>query len=116
MNGPWKCFCESERKTPGWLTDSLYKQDYEILNKTETQESPVCEKYTEESYKMKTMNESIKYIIIIINTILRMIIIAIIDKVGLDTQSKEMVFVTNAVFLATIFNTGFLLLIVNANL
>jgi hypothetical protein len=45
-----------------------------------------------------------------------MVIITIIDKVGLDTQSKEMVFVTNAVFLATIFNTGFLLMIVNANL
>jgi len=62
------------------------------------------------------MDNAIKYIIIIINTVIRMIVIKIIDSVGCDTQSREMSFVTIAVFLCTFFNTGFLLMIVNANM
>jgi len=61
-------------------------------------------------------DQSIKYLIIVINTVIRMIVIKIIDLVGCDTQSREMSFVTLAVFLCTFFNTGFLLMIVNANM
>lgn len=62
------------------------------------------------------MDNAVKYLIIIINTVMRMVIIKIIDMVGCDTQSSEMSYVTTAVFICTFFNTGWLLMIVNANL
>lgn len=54
--------------------------------------------------------------IIGINTILKLIIVKIIDMVGCDTQSSEMSFVMMSIFFTTLFNTGFLLLFVNGNM
>lgn len=54
--------------------------------------------------------------IIGINVVLKLVVVKIIDAVGCDTQSSEMSFVMMAVFITTLFNTGFLLLIVNGNL
>ena len=45
-----------------------------------------------------------------------MVVVIIIDAVGCDTQSSEMSFVMMAIFFTTLFNTGFLLLIVNGNM
>lgn len=45
-----------------------------------------------------------------------MVVVLIIDAVGCDTQSSEMSFVMMAIFFTTLFNTGFLLLIVNGNM
>jgi hypothetical protein len=63
----------------------LYKQDYKIKNGTDIVEAPICEKYTEDRLQLSVLDGIIKYVIIIINTVLRMVIIKIIDKVGLDT-------------------------------
>ena len=54
--------------------------------------------------------------IIGINAVLKIVVVKIIDWVGCDTQSSEMSFVMMAVFFTTLFNTGFLLLIVNGNM
>lgn len=43
-------------------------------------------------------------------------IIALISWVGYDTRSEELTRITNWVFMAQFFNTGFLLLLVNANI
>jgi hypothetical protein len=58
----------------------------------------------------------IKYFIIILNTLIRMIVIIIINAVGCDTESTQMSFITNSVFICIFFNTGFLLMLCNANL
>jgi len=66
--------------------------------------------------KELVMNNSIKYLIIIINTVIRMIVIKIIALVGIDTESSQMKYTTDAVFVCIFFNTGFLLMLCNANL
>jgi len=54
--------------------------------------------------------------IIAINLILKILIIKLITWVGEDTNSEQLASITNGVFVAQFFNTGFLLLFVNANL
>ena len=62
------------------------------------------------------LGQSISFIIIGVNVVLKLIIIELIIWVGDDTQSKQKASVVNGVFYAQFFNTGFLLLLVNANL
>lgn len=128
QNGPLITFCETKKKESGykWNTPPFlkYKDKYPIHNITwngvvEGEEFPevqLCRQYYKDKLTISVMDESIKYIIIVINTVIRMIVIKIIDSVGCDTQSREMSFVTIAVFFCTFFNTGFLLMIVNANM
>lgn len=47
---------------------------------------------------------------------LKLIIIKLVEWVGEDTNSEQKSSITNGVFYAQFFNTGFLLLLVNANL
>lgn len=54
--------------------------------------------------------------IVVINLILKESIIALITWVGEDTISEQLASITNGVFYAQFFNTGILLLLVNANL
>jgi hypothetical protein len=62
------------------------------------------------------MDNLIKYFIIILNTVIRMVVIIIINKVGCSTESTQMKFITDCVFICIFFNTGFLLMLCNSNL
>jgi len=64
----------------------------------------------------KILGFAITFVIIAFNTILKIIIIKLITWVGEDTYSQRFASVTNGVFVAQFFNTGLLLLLVNANL
>lgn len=66
--------------------------------------------------KIFAFNNAIKYGIVIVNTIIRMVVIAIITMVGCQTESGEMSYVTDCVFICQFFNTGFLLMLCGANL
>jgi glucose uptake protein GlcU len=61
------------------------------------------------------MNTLVKYTIIFLNTAIRMIVIAIIQKVGHDNESAQMRQITEVVFACQFFNTGFLLMLCSAN-
>lgn len=50
------------------------------------------------------------------NTILKTVTIKMITWVGEDTMSERLTSITQGVFLAQFFNTGWVLLLVNANL
>ena len=58
----------------------------------------------------------ITVIIIMFNQILTLTIIRLVTWIGYDTRSEELTKITNWVFIAQWFNTGFLLLLVNANM
>ena len=60
--------------------------------------------------------ESIPFAIILINYILKDFIIMMIKWVGEDTSSEQLCSIANFVFAAQFFNTGILILFVNANL
>jgi len=59
---------------------------------------------------------AISMVIVMFNLILRFIIIALIEWIGEDTYSERLSSITNAVFMATFFNTGILLLLVNGDM
>ena len=62
------------------------------------------------------MGQSIAFIIIAVNIILKAVIIQLCFWIGEDTESEQKSLITNGVFYAQFFNTGFLILLVNANL
>jgi hypothetical protein len=66
--------------------------------------------------KSKVLGQSVAFIIIAINIVLRILIIKGITWVGEDTNSEQLSSITNGVFLAQFFNTGILLLLVNGNM
>lgn len=76
----------------------------------------VCDQYYFDKYYSKVLGQSIAFIIIIVNLILKTTIIKLITWIGEDTISERLSSITNGVFYAQFFNTGFLLLLVNANL
>ena len=54
--------------------------------------------------------------IVIVNTILKLVTIKGIEWVGEDTNSEQLTSITNGVFIAQFFNTGILILLVNGNM
>lgn len=64
----------------------------------------------------KILGQSIAFLIIGVNVILKMVIIKLIQWIGEDTYSQQLTSITNMVFIAQFFNTGILLLLVNANM
>lgn len=65
--------------------------------------------------KATVLNNVVKYTIIILNTVIRYIVIAIVQCVGQDSQSGQMSFITDCVFICQFFNTGFVLMLCSAN-
>jgi hypothetical protein len=53
--------------------------------------------------------------IIVMNTVIKYVVIWTIGWVGCDDESNQMEHITNIVFICQFFNTGILLLMVNAN-
>ena len=64
----------------------------------------------------KIYGQAVAFIIIAVNLILKAVIIALIQWIREDTVSQQLASITNGVFIAQFFNTGFLLLLVNANI
>ena len=61
------------------------------------------------------LGNGISFIIVAVNTILSKVIIQLVSWIGLPTQSQRLGTISNGIFMAQFFNTGFLLLLVNAN-
>jgi hypothetical protein len=123
--GYLQCYCDIVKKKK--LTDE--KNEITTLNFNEgkkgtkpgkgedvTKEVSLCNEYLIDSLISKVAGQSVAFFIIAINTILKMIIIKLIEWTGEDTFSKRLTSITNMVFVAQFFNTGILLLLVNANL
>ena len=54
--------------------------------------------------------------VLVINTILKTVTIMLVKWIGYDTWSEMFTKITNATFIALFFNTGIVILLVNANL
>mmetsp|Transcript_5223 Transcript_5223/g.8085 ORF Transcript_5223/g.8085 Transcript_5223/m.8085 type:complete len:884 (-) Transcript_5223:266-2917(-) len=79
-------------------------------------EVKICDDYISDKLQAKILGQSIAFIIIAVNIILKTVIIKLITWIGEDTVSERLASITNGVFYAQFFNTGFLLLMVNANM
>lgn len=53
--------------------------------------------------------------LVVVNKILQILCIKMITWIGYDTHSNQITKITNGVFVAQLFNIGFVLLLVNAN-
>ena len=93
------------------------KRDYR--NPLTTDESLalfMCEKYDNDQIMSFILGNSITIVIIVVNTILKEIIILMVCWIGEESFSIQLASITNGVFYAQFFNTGLLILLVNANM
>ena len=79
------------------------------------EEAPICENYIEETYAAQVLSYACNYFIIAGNIAIRTIVSEILYLVGCSTESSQDSLVTKYIFLCYLFNTGFFLLLVNAN-
>lgn len=76
----------------------------------------ICNDYVWDQYLTLLYDNSVSYMIVAINYILRIFIIMLIQYIGKDTETDQTRLITNGVFIVQFFNTALLLLSVNANL
>lgn len=111
--GTYQCFCHYQAEFNPDTYDEPNKLHNEIDGKTEMS---ICSFYDTDKSNSAKLGHAITAVIIVINTILRMVIIKLIVWIKEDTYSAQLASITNGVFLAQFFNTGFLLTLVNANM
>ena len=99
-----QCFC---RQNP-----ADKNKEYEYKGK----KAKFCAAYFSDTFNSKVLGTSISFIIIAINLILKKVIIYLIESIRHDTYSVRLSNITNGIFIAQFFNTGILLLLVNANM
>lgn len=75
----------------------------------------MCHKWEKDQLKTTFENNAIKYLIIIINYVIRTVVSLIMAYCGCDTESIKLQFVTNVVFVCQFFNTGVLPMLCTAN-
>ena len=76
----------------------------------------ICKQFADDQVDSIAYSNAVKYLIIGINFVLRLILINICKYMAKTTESEQTELITNAVFVCQFFNTAVLLLIVNANL
>lgn len=76
----------------------------------------ICQAYFADAQHSQLLSILITIIIIMFNQILKRATIFLLTWVGEDTYSARLSSITSGVFVAQFFNTGILLLLVNANL
>jgi hypothetical protein len=111
--GPMQCFCVAEKKLKHKKAEV-----YELKDSSGTviAAEPICKRYRDDKFFSKVLALSITVIIIAINTILKQCVVLLVSWIGEDTVSKQKSQVVKGCFLGQFFNTGFIILIVNANM
>lgn len=113
--GILKCYCDISRKEVKGFNDDTYVSGVRS-GSTETTEQQICKKYIDDTMFARVLGGVMSFSIVVINTILRMVMISLIKWIGEDTYSQQLKSITNGVFIAQFLNTGFLILLVQANL
>jgi len=80
-----------------------------------TKEVPMCQDYKNYMFVSLAIGQSITGFIVVVNLILKTLTISLITWIGYDTHSEMITKITNGVFIAQFFNTGLVLLLVEAN-
>lgn len=107
--GMMQCFCKFRQTQYGDMKNAEYTNE-------EGTKDAFCKAYSSDQTTSKILGQSVAFVIIAINTVLKIVIIKGITWVGEDTNSEQLASVTNGVFIAQFFNTGILILLVNGNL
>lgn len=118
MQGFLEAFCRIEVADHGATGSyTVMKKSYEWTSSSGKKESALmCKTFIYEDTETTFENAAIKYLIIIINYVIRTIVSLIMAYCGCDTESIKLQFVTNVVFVCQFFNTGVLPMLCTANL
>ena len=111
--GPMQCFCNAEKKLKHKKAEF-----YELKNDEGkvTYREQICLQYALDKRNAKLLALSVTVIIIVINTVLKLLVVKLVGWIGEDTISQQKGSVVKGAFLGQFFNTGFIILIVNANM
>jgi hypothetical protein len=77
---------------------------------------PICKRWSEIAFRAEASNFAVSKTIVIFNLVIRFFIIWIMSYVGAKTETLLAVHITLGIFICVILNTGFLILISDANL
>ena len=113
FTGPMQCFCKMEKAQGHWSSE-VYS--YTDVKSGEEFSEPLCRNFFIDLLIAKIFGQSISFIVIAINVILKYTIMYMVIWIGEETASQQKATVTRGVFLAQFANTGFVILLVNANL
>lgn len=109
--GAYQCYCT-------WLKENTSKKahrskDVEIDG---GEKVALCDQYFGDEDMSEALSSGIPFVIIGVNLIMKTLIVALIKWIKEDTCSVQYSSMTSGVFIAQFFNTGILLLLVNANM
>jgi hypothetical protein len=103
MTGALQCFCKERENGDPLGKLAAYAEltrmyTYTSVDKSE-HSAPLCKPWAEDYFSSLYNNNSIKYLIIMLNYVIRVVVIWIIKKVRCSTESRQMVYITNVVFI-----------------
>ena len=113
LAGALQCHCKEVGVEIG---GGLKLMNYVVKDEEGKNPQNICEQYVFDQYSIMGYSRAVQYMIIAINYVLRLFIIKLIIYIGKDTESEKTRLICNGVFIVQFFNTGLLLLSVNANL
>ena len=117
--GITKCFCENSTNYPDETFLSYYNRKnvtFEFQdNEGHLQEEPICYFYFKSVNKAYMLKQLCQYSTILINYGIKDIMMRLIKYMGCDSESQQATFITIFIFICQYFNTGFLILLSNAN-
>lgn len=92
-----EAYCKIEEKKIGPVKATKLYVKYKNAE-GDLRSANICDVYITESIKTTLENNAIKYLIIIINYVIRTVVSLIMAYCGCDTESIKLQFVTNVVF------------------
>lgn len=110
--GPLQCFCKAEKKRKESISKEYELTEHGLIIFNE----PICYNVREDKYWSSVLSVSISFIVVGMNIILRYAVMYLVQWVGDDSLSTQKGRMVQALFVAQFFNTGFIILIANANL
>ena len=81
-----------------------------------TNEGPVCYQYAIDNARIDTLNLVISLSTVVINLVVKIVAVYLISLIRIDTESLQASFITILVFLSYYFNTGWLIILADANM
>jgi len=112
-SGYVQCFCQEPDVVTNTTAQSPTYTD--ASGATVGGDVNICTPYFNNVWVVLAMTNFITGFIVVVNTIIKTLVISLITWIGYDTQSEMLVKITNGVFYSLFFNTGFLLILANAN-
>jgi len=101
MTGALECQCKKDIKAAG--PTGLYLVYDDVYNFEDTsgnlQTEEMCKAFIEDEIKAISLNNGIKYMIIGLNYAIRVVVVFIIKFMRCSSESNQMIYITNMVFI-----------------